>query len=156
MAIHYSATVNASHNFEISTDQIQALDLVDNHLLFEQKSYSVEWLERDLINKKYVLAINGVRFEVQLGDDLDRLINTLGLSAKTDTNATDIFAPMPGRIISIDISPGQKVKKGDTLITLEAMKMENTLQALNDGTVKAVCVAAGETVGKKQLLVQFE
>lgn len=65
-------------------------------------------------------------------------------------------APMGGRIISINVKDGQKVKKGDHLLTYEAMKMENDVEAEEDGIVKRVLVREGDVVGTDAPLIEFE
>ena len=60
--------------------------------------------------------------------------------------AQTVSAPMPGTILKVNVSNGQAVKKGDVLMVLEAMKMENEIPAPNDGTVSSVNVAQGATV----------
>jgi oxaloacetate decarboxylase alpha subunit/pyruvate carboxylase subunit B len=62
-------------------------------------------------------------------------------------------APMPGLIVRIDKNVGDAVNEGDTVLVLEAMKMENALPAPCSGTVKAVNVASGDNVGKGDALV---
>ena len=64
-----------------------------------------------------------------------------------------VDAPMPGNIISVNVKPGQPVKKGDVLLILEAMKMENEIMAPCDGTVGSVNVTAGQTVQSGQQLL---
>lgn len=64
-----------------------------------------------------------------------------------------VTSPLPGSIIKVMVSEGQAVKKGDTLLTLESMKMENPVQAECDGTVQQVAVKAGQTVMQDDLLV---
>lgn len=67
-----------------------------------------------------------------------------------------IPAPLPGVITKILVSAGQKVKKGDTVLVLEAMKMENNIQAEHDGTVTAVCCKAGDSVMEGTTLVTIQ
>lgn len=67
-------------------------------------------------------------------------------------SGTPITAPMPGNIISVRVSEGQDVKKGDVLMILEAMKMENEIMAPCDGKVNAVNVSAGAVVNSGALL----
>ena len=67
-----------------------------------------------------------------------------------------LSAPMPGRIIAQSVSVGQSVRKGDPLVTLEAMKMEHTLCAPSDGTVRAVHVAVGDQVQEGMELIELE
>ena len=64
-----------------------------------------------------------------------------------------VVSPLPGSIIKVLVSVGQAVKKGDTLLTLESMKMENIIAAECDATVKQIAVAAGQTVMQDDLLV---
>ena len=64
-----------------------------------------------------------------------------------------VAAPMPGTIVSVNVSDGQSVKKGDVLVVLEAMKMENEIKAPNDGTVTSVAVSKGESVDTGATLV---
>lgn len=67
--------------------------------------------------------------------------------------ATAVKAPMPGNIMKVNVKPGQPVKRGDVLVVLEAMKMENDICAPNDGTVASVEVAQGATVETDAVLV---
>ena len=64
-----------------------------------------------------------------------------------------VKSPLPGSIIKVLVSVGQAVKKGDTLLTLESMKMENAIMAEADGTVKQIAVSAGQNVMQDDLLV---
>ena len=67
--------------------------------------------------------------------------------------ALAVKAPMPGNIIKVNVKPGDAVKKGDVLVVLEAMKMENDVCAPEDGTVASVEVAKGATVETDAVLV---
>ena len=64
-----------------------------------------------------------------------------------------VAAPMPGTVLKINVSAGQSVKKGDVLVVLEAMKMENEIMAPKDGTVTAVMVQKGEAVDSGKALL---
>lgn len=64
-----------------------------------------------------------------------------------------VTAPMPGTIVNVLVSNGQAVKKGDVLVVLEAMKMENEIKAAKDGTITSVNVNKGESVNSGQTLV---
>lgn len=69
--------------------------------------------------------------------------------------AVKVNAPMPGKILKVNVSAGQTVKKGDVLIVLEAMKMENEISAPQDGTVATVECAAGDSVESGKVLVSL-
>lgn len=64
----------------------------------------------------------------------------------------EVVAPMQGTILSVNVTDGQAVKKGDVLFILEAMKMENEIMAPNDGTISSVCVANGASVSNGTVL----
>lgn len=64
-----------------------------------------------------------------------------------------VKSPLPGSIIKVLVSVGQAVKKGDTLLTLESMKMENAIMAEADGTVKQIAVTPGQNVMQDDLLI---
>jgi pyruvate carboxylase len=67
-----------------------------------------------------------------------------------------VAAPMPGRIVSISVEPGQAVERGDPLLSIEAMKMETLLRAEGPGKIKAVPASVGMTVAANDLLVELE
>ena len=71
-------------------------------------------------------------------------------------HAGGLTAPMPGQVRSVSVRAGDAVKKGHTLLTIEAMKMEIRIQALKDGKVKAVHVSQGQTVEREQILIEME
>ena len=71
------------------------------------------------------------------------------------TGSVIVEAPMQGLVISVDVSLGQKVKAGETLILLEAMKMENPIVAPVDGTVEGIHISKGDTVETGALLISL-
>ncbi|MBE0671086.1 MAG: biotin/lipoyl-binding protein [Anaerolineales bacterium] len=71
-------------------------------------------------------------------------------------HAGGLIAPMPGQVRSVSVRVGDVVKKGQTLLTMEAMKMEIRIQALKDGRVKSVFVSQGQTVEREQILIEME
>jgi biotin carboxyl carrier protein len=77
------------------------------------------------------------------------------MSNATAAKVSDIKAPMPGLIVAIKVEEGQTVAKGDPIMILEAMKMENILKSPGDGVVKAIKVKLRDNVEKGQVLIQF-
>ena len=77
-------------------------------------------------------------------------------SAANVNTANAVKAPLPGVITEIKVAVGDKVKAGDVVIVLEAMKMANNLEAEKDGTVTAICVKTGESVLEDSPLVVIE
>src|SRR3954452_9459027 len=70
-----------------------------------------------------------------------------------DGNDAHVAAPMPGSVSNVSVRPGQLVKAGDVLLTIEAMKMETALHAPRDGVVKEVLVHATSPIDAKDLLI---
>jgi pyruvate carboxylase len=70
-------------------------------------------------------------------------------------NPQHVGAPMPGTVVTVAVQPGQKVAKGDPLVSIEAMKMESMLAAECDGVVAAIHVKPGEVVNAKDLLLEY-
>lgn len=87
------------------------------------------------------------------------IIDPLSLRRKSredeEGEAGDVMALMPGRIVRIFVEPGQTVRRGEGLLILEAMKMENEIQAPIDGTIQEVFVSPGDTVESGAALVHI-
>jgi 3-methylcrotonyl-CoA carboxylase alpha subunit len=77
-------------------------------------------------------------------------------SARRRSVATDMSAPMPATVVKLFVSPGASLKKGDTVLTLEAMKMELPIRSPRDGVVRAVHCKPGELVQPGVNLVELE
>ena len=125
------------------------------HVLYEGRSYNAEVITADYATKNIVLKLNGQRVELNAKDRFDLLLERLGMSNTAAAKVNELKAPMPGLIVDIRVVPGQAVQKGDPLLVLEAMKMENILKAPADGTVANLKVNLRDNVQKGQVLVQF-
>ena len=118
-------------------------------------SYNAEVVRADFAHKSFTVKVNGKLLEVKVQDKFDLLLQQLGLGQANGTQPKDLKAPMPGLILDIKVTDGQAVLKGDVVIILEAMKMENAIKAPADGIVKAVKVKTGDNVEKNQVLIVF-
>ncbi len=125
------------------------------HVIKNDVSYNVEVASFNPEEKEIVFKINGRKYPVKVQDKLDLLLEKLGIDKASSTKLNDVKAPMPGLILSIEVSEGQEVKKGDPLLILEAMKMENVIKAPGDGTVKSIVASQGDSVEKNQVIIQF-
>ena len=153
--------VNNNQEFTIEEDSINDLDILklsvsDYHLLHKQKSFRATVIESDFNDKTYKIRINSNTYEVKIKTLLDDLIKTIGYTTGSAKIINSISAPMPGIIIGVNIKKDQKVKEGDTLLILEAMKMENAILCPKDAAIKEVLVSTGETVDKNKLLITFD
>ncbi|WP_324719511.1 acetyl-CoA carboxylase biotin carboxyl carrier protein subunit [Salinimicrobium sp. HB62] len=157
----YKVTVDGSMEFEFTREQVEALDLQEiskgmAHVLKDHRSFKTHLQDSDFLNRSYIVRVNSRPFEVRISNELDLLIEEMGLSLAAAQVINDIKAPMPGLIMDVQVKQGDEVKEGDYLLVLEAMKMENTLTAPRDGIVKSVTVQKGQTVDKNQLLIEME
>ena len=156
----YLATVNEKHQFEIESDQINELDFVkiDSnhfHILHDNNSFKAELIEADYEKKVFKIKINGFLYSLELADHFDQLVDRLGLSVINSAKVKDVKAPMPGLVLDISVAAGQEVIKGDKLVILEAMKMENVIKSEGEGVVKEIHVEKGATVDKGQMLIEM-
>ncbi len=125
------------------------------HLITTSKSYVVEIVAKDAQTKHLQLKVNGVIFNIDVRDKYDMLLEQLGMQQSGDSNHHEIRAPMPGMILDILVKEGQQVSKGDKLVILEAMKMENVIKSSGEGTVEMITIQKGMNVEKNQVLIQF-
>ena len=74
----------------------------------------------------------------------------------SEANDPQLRAPMSGKVIAVRCEPGQRVSRGDTLVILEAMKLEHQLTASRDGVARELCVALGDQVSAQQILIELD
>lgn len=121
--------------------------------------------------RKFNITVNGVSYEVEVEEvaagssapvaaapvaapkAAPKAAAPAAPKAAPVAGGTKINAPMPGTVLDVKVSTGAQVKKGDVLLILEAMKMENEIQAAADGTVAQVLVSKGATVSSGDVLV---
>ena len=98
--------------------------------------------------RKWHVFHEGMRWTLALKEEL--------AETEADADGGSLAAPMPGRVIKLYVETGARVKKGEPLLILEAMKMEHTITAPSDGTVKEIHYAAGEQVLEGAQLIRVE
>jgi acetyl/propionyl-CoA carboxylase alpha subunit len=147
--------------FSFSQDEIDVanfLPLSDTkfHLLKEHRSVTAERCEEADFSKYQVLEIEGEKYSVQIMDELDQMLDTMGYSSDAGKQIKEIKAPMPGLVLQVHVAEGQQLKEGEKMLVLVAMKMENSILVHEDATIKHIAVSAGQAVEKGQLLVVLE
>ncbi|MBM3164478.1 MAG: acetyl-CoA carboxylase biotin carboxyl carrier protein subunit [Bacteroidetes bacterium] len=125
-------------------------------LEFEGTQFHGEILSDLSEEHQLLLKINHRVFHIRKKHALDELIHQLGMDKPKIRKIKVVNAPMPGRIVKLLVSIGDCVDAGTPLVSLEAMKMENTLKSSGTGTVKTIHVCAGSVVEKGALLFEFE
>ena len=121
-------------------------------LLINGRSYEAYVSESDDENDWQVL-IRGDLFTASVEDEREKRLRAAAGAASGSTDEFNLKAPMPGLIVAVPVSEGQAVKKGDILIVLESMKMQNELKCARDGTIGRIKVKAGDNVEHNQVLI---
>lgn len=115
----------------------------------------LEVLAIDLAVKTITIRHNHSVHDLTFKNNLDLVLDKMGIKRAVDNVSTDIKAPMPGKVIDVLVKEGDEVTKGDGILILEAMKMENVLKAEHDCIIKKVLVTTSESVEKNQVLVDL-
>ena len=106
--------------------------------------------------KQFKITVNGKSYDVAVEETGSTASTPVAQAAAPAAAGSEkINSPMPGNILDIKVSAGDTVKTGDTLVVLEAMKMENEIKAPCDGTVAGVHVNKGDTVDSGALLISL-
>jgi biotin carboxyl carrier protein len=141
---------------EVENSNIIKIDESNYHILIKNKAAKVKVLNTDFLNKNYLVEIDGEIFDIIVKDNFDQEIDKLGLGNNQLLKITNVNAPMPGLVIDIMVTAGQTIKKGENLIILEAMKMENSIKMPNDGIIGKILVKKGQAVEKGAKLFEIE
>jgi len=124
---------------------------------------------KDLEENIAQLEVNGTNYEVEIHQEVKKTVKTPklvrkeiqrkpgeGFITKKDGGKTiKVNAPLPGNIFKVLVNEGDTVKKGDVLLVMEAMKMENNVLAEKDGTVASVKVSVGDAVLQNDVLIEM-
>lgn len=162
-------TVNNKSDFSISDEgseytinnAVVTLDISEQpngliSILLNGKSYTAILEKTDRKNKVVTLRINGQQYETAVKEPIDLLLSNMGLDLKAMQKAEPVRAPMPGMVLKILVVVGQQINKGEGLIILEAMKMENLLKASHSGIVKSIKAIERTAVEKGAILIELE
>jgi biotin carboxyl carrier protein len=121
-------------------------------ILIDNISYNIELINTD--NKKYIVNTYSKSYDIEIVDAESKYLK----SRKRDDGQQDsvISSPMPGKVVKILVKVGDKVKAGDTVIIVSAMKMESEYKVKQARVIRAIKVKEGETVDANQALVITE
>ena len=158
--IMLKAKVNNKYDFTFDGDSEKDIDLIEVkegvfHIIKDSKSYTAEVLKANPEEKSFVIRINGNKYTVQLKDKYDDLLKELGIDTASAKKVKEMKAPMPGLVVDVRVKEGDEVKKGDALVVLQAMKMENILKSPAEAMIKKIHIKKDDTIEKNQLLISF-
>ena len=142
---------------EGNTD-LELVHVSDTHkrVFAKGKVYNITVLNSGNADGEIELSLNQKRVKAHISTPLDELLKSMGLDNALEVKVTNLTSPMPGLVIKSVVQEGDEVKKGEPLIVLEAMKMENVLKAAADVVIDKINVKAGEAVEKGAVLIQFK
>lgn len=119
-------------------------------LLVDNKSYEGYMYPDD---DDWEVLLQGILYSVNVEDERERRLRQALGEGPSQTGEFHLKAPMPGLVVTIPVSEGQEVAKGDVLIILESMKMQNELKSPQDGQISRIRIKVGDSVERKQTLV---
>ncbi|MFP5080762.1 acetyl-CoA carboxylase biotin carboxyl carrier protein subunit [Pedobacter sp. JCM 36344] len=150
------------NNTEISMDQkavifdYRSLNARHSSVIYNNKSFNVELIEENRSEKTLVLKVNRNIYHLAIEDQYDQLLKQLGLDYSKTKKVAEVKAPMPGLVLKILVVQEQRVVKGDNLLVLEAMKMENMIKSPTDGIIKRILINIGDKTEKNAVLIEFD
>ncbi len=118
--------------------------------------YTFRCLEVNAEEKSVTLLHQAKKYTFKITEPLDELLKSMGLENALTPKISEIKAPMPGLVLDILVQPGDLVKKGDKILILEAMKMENAIKSPVDAVISEIHIQKGTAVDKNQSLVVFQ
>lgn len=154
----YRITIGEDQIINLKEAELDMVEQSDGsfHILHKGQSFHAKILSFDTASKKYLVEVNGEKFPISLADQKDLLVEKMGLGTRANQTVKDIKAPMPGLVLEVEVEIGQKVEKGEGLLILEAMKMENIIKSAGEGVIKEIHIGKGAAVDKGQLLIEME
>lgn len=162
----YIATVGEqSYEIDLNADGSVTVDgqpvEVDFQSIADQPIYSMllngESFEANLFTggRAIEVLLRGHHFQVVVEDERQKRLREASGGSEVQEGEYNLVAPMPGMVIGVPVEEGQQVAKGDDLVILESMKMQNELKAPRDGTVLRVRVKVGDSVNQNQQMVSL-
>jgi len=161
--ILYSAVFGDSTEggVDISLSELEESDIIRIsadmlHMITANTSQLIQVVHADYDAKQYTLRIDGREIKVKLRDEVESRVHAMGFDEnRNHVKLKQVSSPMPGLVLKILAQEGDEVSEGQPLIVLEAMKMENVLNAPADGIITKVNVRERQNVDKGQLLVEL-
>lgn len=165
----FAVSVNSTHKYTVEesvdhsivingkTMQVDISQIAPSvwHIINGLRSYNVEVINFDPVLKTAQIRVNNNLYTVSAKDQFDILLDKMGLSNLNSSRISELKAPMPGLVLRSFVKDGDAVSKGDNLLILEAMKMENIIKAPADALIKGLKIKPGDKVEKGQILIQF-
>jgi biotin carboxyl carrier protein len=101
------------------------------------------------------IVIDGVSLTINMHTNLDKIVYKNTGKADTGSGQINLRSQIPGKVVSVEVNEGDKIKKGDTVCVLESMKMQVSVKSHKDGEVKNLKVKEGNSVNKNDILAEI-
>jgi len=150
-------TINTTQS--LSSSDFEELNVLGSNI-FELKSKDgnkvIEVLAVGLDNKTITIRYRHHTYDIEFKNDLDRVLDKMGIKRSIENINRDVKAPMPGKVIELIAKVGDQLQKGDGILILEAMKMENVIKAETTCIIKKILINKLDSVEKNQVLIELE
>ena len=136
--------------------QLQILNINSNGMEFvlDNKFHNVKYIENQTAEMKIV--VDGLALTINMHTKLDEIVYKSTGGADIGSVQINLRSQIPGRVVSIEVKNGDKVKKGDVVCVLESMKMQVSVKSHKDGEVKNLKIKEGVSVNKNDILAEIE
>lgn len=156
----YSFAIEAENSTILVNNEAIVLDSAklndtSTHIIYQNRSYTIEVVSFNKVEKTAEVKVNGSIYKIAIEDQFDQLLKQLGMDNLAAAKVQQIKAPMPGLVLNVLVREGDEVRKGDSLLVLEAMKMENMIKSPTDGIIKKIVIKKGDKVEKNEILISF-
>lgn len=131
--------LNTVENTKLNAIDFEKLVALGNNvfeLVQQNRSILIEVLKVDVDEKKITVRHNHSTYNIVFKDELDLVLDKMGIKRSVEKVNKDVKAPMPGKVIEVIAKEGDQLEKGDGILILEAMKMENVIKAEASCTIK--------------------
>ena len=125
------------------------------HIIFNNKSYVLKLISSNKDSNNYCISINNKIFNIEIFDAKNKFSKIIGLKLSDDNKKLDVTSPMPGLVMDVLVNVNETVEKNQSLIILEAMKMENVIKSPVQAKIKSIMVKKGDNVNKNEVLISF-
>ncbi|MGQ0606529.1 MAG: acetyl-CoA carboxylase biotin carboxyl carrier protein subunit [Candidatus Nitrosotenuis sp.] len=146
----YIIKINDSqHTLKILNMSIRGIEFV-----LDQQFHTVKYLDAGTAQIK--LIVDGTPFTVNMHHSLNEIVYKNSGGGDSGDAQTALHSQIPGKVVSINVSEGDSVKKGDVVCVLESMKMQVSIKSHKDGIIKKIKIKAAGSVAKNDILAEIE
>ena len=152
---HIVPIVPASQNSSTNTPDFTPIDTHTFITVWKHKVYRIHILSSDFKENRIRVQVNQRVYDVPANHLYEDILQKIGIEIGKNKTVPELLAPMPGKVVEIFVKEGEFIQKGQRILSLEAMKMENILTATEDAYIESICINTFDTIEKGQLLVKY-